>query len=118
MKEIDKDALTIDATVEVAMKLFAFAFLRKTAAMDLRLPPEFARLPIVAQNGLNLFLVVGGGEKDLIADHRWGAVTSPGTRLFHKTFSDSLHFRGGFCLPLAMPLRFGPRHQGQSVEQR
>ena len=36
--------------------------------------------------------------------------------VFQITFSESLHLSGGFWLGEALPFRFGPRHQGQSVE--
>src|SRR5258707_6341316 len=39
----------------------------------------------------------------------------PGIGVFQSTFFVSLHCRGGCCLGSATPLRFGPRHQGQSV---
>src|SRR5689334_14923432 len=38
----------------------------------------------------------------------------PGMGVFHSTFSDLLHLIGGVCPATAMPLRSGPRHQGQS----
>ena len=39
----------------------------------------------------------------------------PGTGVFQRMFSASLHWRGGFCPGTAMPSRVGPRHAGQSV---
>src|SRR5882724_10491029 len=36
----------------------------------------------------------------------------PGTGLFHRTFSFSFQWVGGFWFGSAIPLRVGPRHQG------